>query len=1465
MAETNYYPSNRSMTSHRIWKYMNSVGEKVKRYTCLAWKTAVMVGKEDPRRVVHSLKVGLALTLVSLLYLIKPLFEGIGQNAMSAVLTVVVVMEFTVGATLGKGLNRGLGTMLAGSLAFLVEYVADIPGRIFQAVFIGFAVFILGATTTYVRFIPHIKKNYDYGVMIFLLTFNLITVSSYRVDNVWAIAKDRIATIAIGGGLCLVMSLLVFPNWSGEDLHNSTISKLEGIANSIEETQDDPSEDLIYKGYMAVLDSRAKDETLKILYGSAIKQALQASWEPRWSRHWHRIPWRQYIRVGTALRQFSYTVVALHGCLLSEIETPGSIRALYRDSCIKLAEEVSKALRELANNIRNKRQFSSQVLSDNINKALQNLNDDLKSQPQLFLGSKSINGGTTHPEEDTRVSFSSVRSDCSSMFEYKSKELSGEVSMEGQKKVLKPLLSKIAMTSLEFSEALPFAAFTSMLVEMVAKLDHVIDAVENLAKLSCFRQFRDDDDKILALLEVSMAETNTSNSSTRQLSYIYSVADKVKRFPGLAGRATWKVGKEDPRRVVHSLKVGMALTLVSLLYLMEPLFKGIGKNAMWAVMTVVVVMEFTVGATLSKGLNRGLGTLLAGSLAFLIEYLANAPGRIFRALLIGAAVFLIGAMTTYVRFIPYIKKNYDYGVVIFLLTFNLITVSSYRIDHVWDIAKDRMSTIAIGCGICLVMSLLVFPNWSGEDLHNNTISKLEGLANSIQVCVVEYFYDSAKPEETRDDSSEDPIYQGYKAVLDSKASDETLALQASWEPRYSRSCHRIPWNQYARVGAALRYFSYTVVALHGCLQSEIQTPKSIRALYKGSCIRLAEEVSKVLRELANSIRDNRQFSPQKLSNNLKEALQDLDNALKSQPQLVLGSRNGRSTSTSTNTVEAVPPQADQKLEEDSRMSLSSVRNDSFSPRGCKSKEHSREQLKKVLRPQLSKIAIVSLQFSEALPFAAFTSLLVELVAKLDRVMDEVEELGRMAHFREFKDDDGDEIVVTCDKPKMNMFNMAESNASSNRNSRLLRYIHSFADKAKRFPGLARRETWKVGKDDPRKVVHALKVGIALTLVSLLYLMEPLFKGIGSNTMWAVMTVVVVMEFTVGAMTTYVRFIPYIKKKYDYGVVIFLLTFNLITVSSYRIDHVWIIAKDRIYTIAIGCGICLVMTLLVFPNWSGENLHNNTISKLEGLAKSIEVCAVEYFYDSAKSATQDDSSEDLIYEGYKAILDSKASDETLALQASWEPRYSRYCHTIPWHQYTRVGAALRHFSYTVVALHGCVRSEIQAPKSIRSLYKGSCMRLAEEVSNVLKELADSIRNNRKFSSEALSNILNEALQELEKTLKSQPQLLLGPRNGRSTSANIPVPQPEDQIKKILRPQLSMNMTAIISLEFSDALPFAAFTSLLVELVAKLDHVVDEVEKLGRMAHFKEFKYNDIVVTCDKPKSNVHNNLPSYGIE
>ncbi|KAI7748054.1 hypothetical protein M8C21_026754 [Ambrosia artemisiifolia] len=481
--------------------------------------------------------------------------------------------------------------------------------------------------------------------------------------------------------------------------------------------------------------------------------------------------------------------------------------------------------------------------------------------------------------------------------------------------------------------------------------------------------------------------------------------EKTKTFLGSLCREIRKVGRDDPRKAVHSIKVGLSLLLVSLLYLLEPLFKGIGGNAIWAVMTVVVVLEFTAGATLCKGLNRGLGTLLAGSLAFLFEYIARESGKVFYAVFIGTSVFFVGAMSTYLRFFPKVKKNYDYGVVIFLLTFNLITISSFRVEDVLKIARERLYTMAIGSGVCVLMSLFIFPIWSGEDLHTFSVSKIEGLAKSIEACVDEYFSDR-EADAGKDKSIEDPIYENYKAVLDSKSTDETLALHASWEPRHTWHCNPFPWQQYVKLGVVLRHFGYTVVALHGCLQTEIQTPKSVRLLFKDPCTRLATEVSKALMELANSIQNHRQCSPEILSDHLHQALQDLDTALKSQPRLFLGG-NGANPANMLALVARSKPEKQ----------LSSVKTEASALSEWRSKRVSKQTIeaeRRSLRPTLSKIAITSLEFSEALPFAAFAALLVEAVAKLDLVIEEVEELGRIACFKEYEGCD-DVILNVEDK------------------------------------------------------------------------------------------------------------------------------------------------------------------------------------------------------------------------------------------------------------------------------------------------------------------------------------------------------------------------------------------------------------------------------------------------------------------
>lgn len=70
------------------------------------------------------------------------------------------------------------------------------------------------------------------------------------------------------------------------------------------------------------------------------------------------------------------------------------------------------------------------------------------------------------------------------------------------------------------------------------------------------------------------------------------------RIKGLAqnlAAQTEKTARDDPRRLIHSLKVALGLTIVSLFYYFQPLYRSFGESTMWAIMTVIIVFEFSVG------------------------------------------------------------------------------------------------------------------------------------------------------------------------------------------------------------------------------------------------------------------------------------------------------------------------------------------------------------------------------------------------------------------------------------------------------------------------------------------------------------------------------------------------------------------------------------------------------------------------------------------------------------------------------------------------------------------------------------------------------------------------------------------------------------------------------------------------------------------------------------------------------
>ncbi|GJN27669.1 hypothetical protein PR202_gb15711 [Eleusine coracana subsp. coracana] len=259
--------------------------------------------------------------------------------------------------------------------------------------------------------------------------------------------------------------------------------------------------------------------------------------------------------------------------------------------------------------------------------------------------------------------------------------------------------------------------------------------------------------------------------------WLCSIVDKIQgSIVGFAGKLA-KIARDDPRRLAHAFKVGLALNLVSIVYYVSPLFNGFGNSAMWAVLTVVVVMEFTVGGTLSKGLNRAFATLLAGLLAVVAHLVADQCGGKGEPILLGVFVFVVASAVTFSRFIPEVKARYDYGVTIFILTFSLVAVSSYRVQELIELAHQRFTTILVGVGVCLFTSIFIFPIWAGEDLHSLAVNNFDKLAEFLEGMESECFSENASSGDLVGKS----FLQVYKSVLDSKVREDSLCPEVNPE------------------------------------------------------------------------------------------------------------------------------------------------------------------------------------------------------------------------------------------------------------------------------------------------------------------------------------------------------------------------------------------------------------------------------------------------------------------------------------------------------------------------------------------------------------------------------------------------------------------------------------------------------------------------------------------------------------
>lgn len=94
----------------------------------------------------------------------------------------------------------------------------------------------VATASTFTRFFPGVRRRYDYGVLMLVLTFTLVAVSGYRVVNVMQLARERLATIVIGGAMSIVISICICPVWAGKDLHCLVAANIQTLAAFLDGT-----------------------------------------------------------------------------------------------------------------------------------------------------------------------------------------------------------------------------------------------------------------------------------------------------------------------------------------------------------------------------------------------------------------------------------------------------------------------------------------------------------------------------------------------------------------------------------------------------------------------------------------------------------------------------------------------------------------------------------------------------------------------------------------------------------------------------------------------------------------------------------------------------------------------------------------------------------------------------------------------------------------------------------------------------------------------------------------------------------------------------------------------------------------------------------------------------------------------------------------------------------------------------
>lgn len=151
-----------------------------------------------------------------------------------------------------------------------------------------------------------------------------------------------------------------------------------------------------------------------------------------------------------------------------------------------------------------------------------------------------------------------------------------------------------------------------------------------------------------------------------------------------------RLSAETRRLMVHAAKTTLAAAIVWFIASMLGLHDGY-----WAMITVVIVSQSYLGATVLASRDRAIGTVVGAVIGFAFSLYPLAPWNYFLALLTSMLVCVLLGLKSSTRLA---------GVTV------IIILAAQKTGSHWTLALHRVIEVLLGIAVALAVSTLVFPD-----------------------------------------------------------------------------------------------------------------------------------------------------------------------------------------------------------------------------------------------------------------------------------------------------------------------------------------------------------------------------------------------------------------------------------------------------------------------------------------------------------------------------------------------------------------------------------------------------------------------------------------------------------------------------------------------------------------------------------------------------------------------------------